>query len=121
MKISLSKILPALAIGLCLKQTVLADGTQTWPGTLYRNGGYFGPNNSDDLIEYGLDDASLAPTEDSRKMAGMPAAVSAGQLDRSASSNGLVLRRTGASAGNIGTSYTERPAAKRLDWAFMSR
>jgi len=36
---------------LALAQYAWADETQTWSGTLYRNGGYYGPANSDVAIE----------------------------------------------------------------------
>src|SRR5512139_2970107 len=68
MKNSSSIILPALVIGLCLSQPVLADGTQTWPGTLYRNGGYFGDQNSDVVLH--RDDGTY--TEDMPSVPGTP-------------------------------------------------
>jgi hypothetical protein len=70
MKITLSIILPALAIGLCLSQPVSADGTQTWPGTLYRNGGYFGDQNSDVVLH--RDDSTYTTAKNMPSVPGAP-------------------------------------------------
>jgi hypothetical protein len=62
----LSRIISVMAFGLFVAQPIYADDTQAWPGTLYRNGGYFGPQNSDESIENPVDVTNEVPSTEAQ-------------------------------------------------------
>jgi len=46
-------VISGFSVALFLAQPAFAAETETWNGTLYRNGGHFGADNSDESIENG--------------------------------------------------------------------
>ena len=60
MQITLSKSLSAISLAMGITLPALADGSQSWDGTLYRNGGHFGTTNSDVALETAANPVSTA-------------------------------------------------------------
>lgn len=77
----------ALGLGAVISLPVQAE-SETWPGTLYRNGGHFGPASSDVSLEQPVVIAG-APSSDATEPEAPPSQTWSGTLYRNGGHNGL--------------------------------
>lgn len=77
MKLTFRTITPlaTLAIATGLAPSARAGDTQTWDGTLYRNGGYYGEANSDERLEIGSIPFPAPATEAAAPVRSAPASA----------------------------------------------